>query len=84
MTPLQSKYSNVVMGYDFHGPTVDVSVDLQAYTEMDDFAVDALSARTLRAWVRAWRSAHPHDHATLTVRFLDFRANLITKESARV
>jgi hypothetical protein len=84
LAPLKAKYSDLILGYDFHGRAVDISVDLQAYDDMDDDAEAAMERRALRDWRSAWLSQHPHDHGVLTVRFLDFRAETITKESVRV
>lgn len=72
------------MGYDFHGKAVNVSVDLQAYDEMDDDIEAAMQKRALHDWRAAWLWEHPRQHGVLTVRFLDFRANTITKETVRV
>jgi len=77
---LQKTYSGVIVGFDFHGTTVDVSVDLNQLYSISEDDENALKAATLRAWRWAWLQTHPHQHAALTVRFIDFRGNL---ESSR-
>jgi hypothetical protein len=84
LAPLKAKYPDVVMGYDFHGPSVDISVDLNAMTSMDEPVEDAMKAQALRDWKSAWVTAHPGQHGVLTVRILDFRGNQESKESTRV
>lgn len=81
LAPLKAKYAGVIMGYDFHGKAVDISVDLQAYDETDDDKIASMEKDALRAWRREWLRAHPRDRGTLTVKFLDFRANVIMQES---
>jgi hypothetical protein len=73
VAPLKTQYSGVVMGFDIRQPdTLIVSLDLQSYLDMDDDAVAAMEATALRRWRSAWESSHPHAHARLRVRFIDF------------
>ncbi len=74
MAPLKAHYPDVVMGFDFHGTTVNVSVDSNQLYQMDDDKEAALKAEALRTWRTAWLDAHPHQHGTLTMRIIDFRA----------
>jgi hypothetical protein len=73
MTPLKTQYPDVIMGFDFHGTSVDVSVDINAMDQMDDDKEDAMRAAALRDWRNAWLQAHPHGHAKLTMRIINFR-----------
>jgi hypothetical protein len=73
VAPLKAKYSGVVMGFDIRSPeTLIVSLDLQSYLDMDDDAVAAMQRTALLRWRSAWKSGHPHEHALLHVRFIDF------------
>ena len=61
------------MGFDIRPPnTLIVSLDLQSYLDMDDDAVAAMQRTALLRWRSAWKSGHPHAHALLHVRFIDF------------
>ena len=75
MTPLKASYPDVVMGFGFHGTTVDVSIDLNALLSMDEDAEAAMKAKTVTQWQTTWRASHPHRHGTLTVRFIDFHGH---------
>ena len=81
---LQNAYSGTIVGFDFHGTTVDVSVDLNQLYSISEDNENALKAATLRAWRSAWLQTHPHQHAALTVRFIDFRGNLESARSVKV
>jgi len=84
MTPLKTKYPEVVMGFDFHGPVADVSVDSNAELDMDDSVEDAMRNQAFTMWRAAWQKTHPGEHATLTVRILDFRGLVTWKKSGKV
>ena len=81
MQPLKAHYPGVVMGFDFHGTTADVSVDLNEEIQMDDTKEDAMRAEAVRDWREAWMRAHPHEHAHLLLRILDFRGNVSWKSA---
>jgi len=85
VAPLRTQYSGVEMGFDVRSPnTLIVSLDLQSYFDMDDDAVAAMQRNTLRRWRSAWSASHPHTHAVLHVRFIDFIGRKIADESTRV
>lgn len=85
LAPLKSQYKNVVMGFDVqHDTTLVVSLDLQNYIGMDDNTVDAMKSDTVKRWRTTWKSAHPHAHATLHVRFIDFVGRKVAEESTHV
>lgn len=81
MQPLKTHYPDVVMGFDFHGTTADVSVDLNEEIQMDDSTEAAMRAEAVRDWREAWMRAHPHQHARLLLRILDFRGNVTWKST---
>ncbi len=83
MAPLKEHYPDVVMGFDFHGNTVDVSVDLNKEIDLDDDKDEALKAEALRRWRTAWLRTHPGENSTLTVRIIDFRGEVSWKGTVR-
>jgi hypothetical protein len=84
LAPLKAAFPDVIMGYDFHGKSVDVSVDLNAMMSMDEDTEDAMKARALRDWSSAWRAQHRKEHGVLTVRIMDFRGRVESSKSVRV
>jgi hypothetical protein len=85
MAPLRHHYSDIVMGFDIHPPsTLIVSVDLQTYIETDDDTLAAMRRYALARWRAAWIASHPHAHATLQVRFIDFIGRKVATESTTV
>lgn len=85
MMPLKQQYSDVVMGFDVHPQTtLIVSVDLQQYIETDDETIAAIRRSALARWRAAWVAAHPHQHAALRVRFIDFIGRKVATESTKV
>lgn len=75
MLPLKAAYPNAVMGFDFHDARVDISIDMNGYIDLGDDGEDALKADALKRWRTTWSSTHQGKHASLTIRFLDFRGN---------
>ena len=89
LAPLKQTYNGVIMGFDFPpGPSGDttliVSLDIQNYIGMDDPAAAAMKRNVLAQWRAAWTAAHPNQHATITVRMIDFVGRKLVEESARV
>lgn len=85
LAPLKQTYSGVVMGFDIqHDTTLVVSLDLQAYLETDDDKVAAMKHASVARWRTAWLAAHPHQHATLHVRFIDFVGRTIAQQKIDV
>jgi hypothetical protein len=85
MAPLKREYSDVVMGFDVHpASTLVISVDLQGYIDTDYDTLDAMRRNALARWRAAWVAAHPHAHATLHVRFIDFIGRKVATESTTV
>ncbi|MBV9233125.1 MAG: hypothetical protein JO030_03715 [Candidatus Eremiobacteraeota bacterium] len=82
---LKRQYPDVVSGFDLRaGNTLVVSLDLQHYIEMDDDAVLALKRDALERWRAAWVRYHPHEHAVLHLRFIDFIGRKVADETTRV
>jgi len=85
MMPLKRHYSDVVMGFDIRPKTtLIVSVDLQQYIETDDDTLAAMRRDALARWRAAWIAAHPHEHAVLHVRFIDFVGGKVATETTKV
>lgn len=85
MMPLKRQYSDVVMGFDVRPEsTLIVSVDLQQYIETDDETIAAIRRDALARWRAAWVAAHPHQHAVLQVRFIDFVGRKVATETTKV
>lgn len=85
LAPLKAHYSDVVMGFDVKPETtLIVSVDLQHYIDTDDDTLAAMRKEALARWRAIWRARHPHAHALVHVRFIDFIGRLVAQESAPV
>jgi hypothetical protein len=85
VAPLKTKFSGVVMGFDIRpATTLIVSLDAQQYYYMEDDDIAAMKRAALARWRSAWTSSHPHAHAVLTVRFIDFVGHKIGTETTNV
>jgi hypothetical protein len=73
MAPLKAAYPDVVMGFDINGPAVNIAIDLNGLISMDQDAEDAMKAKAVSQWRAAWLASHPHEHAKLTIRLIDFK-----------
>jgi hypothetical protein len=84
LTPMKATYQNAVTGFDVRNDTTLVlSVDLNQYASIDEDSVAALQAEALKRWSEAWTVEHPHEHATLTVVFIDYHGKpFLTKKTA--
>lgn len=84
LASLKQEYPGVVMGFDIRPErTLIISLDLQHYIEMDDDAVAAMKRDSLARWRSAWSAAHPHLHAVLHLRFIDFIGRRVAEESTK-
>lgn len=85
LAQLKRQYPDVVAGFDLRPKnSLIISLDLQHYIEMDDDAVAALKRDALARWRSAWIAAHPHEHAVLHLRFIDFIGRKVADESTSV
>jgi hypothetical protein len=85
MATLKKQYSDLVAGFDIRPQTtLIISVDLQNYIEADDTETAAMKRAALTHWRAAWLAAHPHEHAVLYVRFIDFIGRKVATETTRV
>jgi hypothetical protein len=85
LAALKHQYPDVVMGFDVRPQsTLIVSVDLQHYIDADDDTIAAIKRGAAARWRAAWVAAHPHAHATLHVRFIDFIGRKVAEESTKV
>jgi hypothetical protein len=82
---LKQRYPDVVVGFDLRlKDTVIISLNLQNYIQMDDDAVIALKRDALERWRTAWTAQHPHQHAVLHVRLIDFIGRKVAEETTQV
>jgi hypothetical protein len=83
LAPLKTKFPGVLTGFDIpNDTTLIVSVDVQAIIDsMEDSEEQGMKAIVADQWREAWRAQHPHEHATLNVRFIDYRGNKVFASS---
>lgn len=72
---IKSKYPTVLMGFDFKGPELIASIDMNGLVEQDDDAEDAMRRETLQSWKRIYHIDYPNDHRAVSVRFVDFQGH---------
>jgi hypothetical protein len=85
LAQLKRQYPDVIAGFDLRQKnSLIISLDLQHYIEMDDDAVAALKRDALARWRSAWVAEHPHAHAVLHLRFIDFIGRKVAEESTKV
>ncbi len=72
LAPLKAKYPAIVTDFDITGTRLDLSIDANGYIETGDDDVARFKVEAAKAWRSAWEAAHPHKHAMLTLRFIDF------------
>lgn len=84
LQPLKDRYAGVVMGFDPKGRELDVSIDLDGLSSIDEDAEDQLKRDAVAAWARAWRKGNPGLHGSLTMRMVDFKGGVIFKATENV
>jgi hypothetical protein len=73
LAQLKKAYPDIVVAFDMKGATqLDVSIDANGYISTGDNDVDKFKKVALDDWRSAWTAAHPHEHAKLTLRLVDF------------
>jgi hypothetical protein len=81
---LKQQYAGLVAGFDIRPQnTLIISLDLQQYIETDDDVIAAMKRDALARWRAAWSAEHPHAHAVLQVRFIDFIGRKVAQESTK-
>ncbi|HEX8806803.1 MAG TPA: hypothetical protein VF741_07630 [Candidatus Aquilonibacter sp.] len=84
LQPLKTQYPDIVVAFDMKGATqLDISIDANGYISTGDNDVDKFKALAIRDWRSAWIAAHPHEHATLTLRLVDFMGRTWATEHAQ-
>jgi hypothetical protein len=85
LAPLKAKFPGVLTGFDIRSDTtLVVAVDVQAIIDsMEDADEQGMKAIVLDKWRDAWRANHPHEHAELTVQFIDYRGNKVFEGSTQ-
>jgi hypothetical protein len=85
LNTLEHHYPGVVTGFDVRGDTtLIVTLDLQSYIGMSDDDAAAMKHAVVERWRSVWSALHPHEHATLHVRFIDFIGRKIAEQSVKV
>jgi hypothetical protein len=84
LQPLRAEYDNAVTGFIVKGDQLDVSIDLNTYSTIDEDDVPLLQAEVVRRWREAWAAQHPREHAQLTVRFVDYHGKPFLIKNVRV
>ena len=82
--PLKARYKPVITGLDVKGTTLDVFIDAEAMSEMDDPVEARMKTDALKRWQDAWKSHNAGKHATLRVRFRNYFGEEVFSESATV
>lgn len=73
LAPLKTAYPDIVVAFNMKGATqLDIAIDANGYISTADNDVDKFKALAAEDWRAAWTDAHPHQHALLTLRLVDF------------
>jgi len=72
LRPLKDAYPDIVSAFNLYGTRLDIAIDANGYISTGDNDVAKFKTLASRDWREAWASAHPHQHAVLTVRLVDF------------
>ena len=82
--PLKTKYKPVITGIDVKGTTLDLFVDADRLSSMDEPVEDQMKAEALTRWQKVWKADHAGRHATLRVRLRNYFGEVQFSESAKV
>jgi hypothetical protein len=81
LAPLKQAYPDIVVAFNMKGTTqLDIAIDANGYISTGDNDVDKFKARAAEDWRTAWTDAHPHQHAQLTLRLVDFMGRIWVTE----
>lgn len=83
LAPLKAKYPDIVTAFDITGNRLDLAIDANGYIQTGDDEVDRFKSDAASAWRTAWMKAHPHQHAMLTLRLMDFMNRVWATEHVR-
>ncbi|HTU69780.1 MAG TPA: hypothetical protein VMF11_05615 [Candidatus Baltobacteraceae bacterium] len=83
LAPLKARYPDIVTAFNLHGTRLDIAIDANGYIATGDDAVARFKKAASQDWKQAWSGAHPHQHATLTVRLIDFIGRTWATERVR-
>lgn len=85
LAPLKNNSESTIVGMDVKDNTeLVLSLDVEAWTSIDEDDDTAIEALALKDWKAAWIHEHPGLHATLHVRFVDYHGSPIYNERAAV
>ena len=82
--PMKKACNPVITGFDAKGTTLDIFVDAEQLSQMDEPVEDKMKAEALRRWRAAWTANYPGKHATLRVRLRNYFGETEFSESAKV
>jgi hypothetical protein len=83
LAPLKTKYPDIVTAFDITGNRLDLAIDANAYLQTGDDEIGVFKTDATNAWRSAWIKAHPHQHAALTIRLMDFMNRVWGTEHTR-
>jgi hypothetical protein len=84
LQPLKTQYPDIVIAFNMKGATqLDIAIDANGYISTGDDVLDKFRALAIRDWRDAWVAAHPHEHAALTLRMVDFMGRTWVTEHAQ-
>lgn len=72
LAPLKKQYPDIVTAFNLNGTRLDIAIDANGYISTGDDDVNKFKALALKDWRSAWSASHPHQHALLTLRLMDF------------
>ena len=82
--PLKAKYKPVITGIEVKGTTLDLFVDADQLSQMDEPVEDKMKAEALAQWQKVWKADNRGKHATLRVRLRNYFGETEFSESAKV
>ena len=85
LAPLKAGSENTIVGMDVKDNTeLVLSLDVEAWTSIDEDDDTAIEALALKDWKAAWIHEHPGLHAILHVRFVDYHGSPVYNERTTV
>ena len=84
MEPMKTAYKPVITGFDAKGTTLDIFVDADQLSQMDEPVEDKMKAEALDRWRAAWKLNNPGKRGTVRVRLRNYFGETEFSESAKV